>query len=179
MKINVTILSLSLREDSVSSRLAEIAQEHLQKREVNVTYLGKTQLQCVPLFSEENEPSQAMEHISSLLHNSDIVIFSTPVYCTSVSAAAKNILDTFCSELRHKWFAILCSVGSPRAQYAAKDFLTSLIIETQSAAVPNIVCASEEELAQNGQEIAGRIESVCDFLLEGASKLSKPFQRRG
>ena len=51
-----TVLSLSLRNNSVSSHLAVLAQKDFLSQGIETTLLDAQDFKDVPLFSEDNEP---------------------------------------------------------------------------------------------------------------------------
>ncbi len=95
MSINIVAISGSLREGSWNTRLLRQAIGAATARQASVTHIDLREL-ALPIFSEDLEaqgtPAAAARLKASMIA-ADALLFASPEYNSSMSAALKNAID--------------------------------------------------------------------------------------
>ncbi len=95
-KIKVVAISGSLREDSYNRKLVHIAAEGAKAAGAEVTEVNLKDYP-MPLFDEDLEAQsgspEAATKLQRLFTDADAVIFGSPEYNSSITAALKNAID--------------------------------------------------------------------------------------
>lgn len=95
-------------------------------------------------------PSEQLQKVHSLLHESDGFIAITPEYNHSFSGAIKNMLDMFMPEYEKKPFGIVSYSASAFGGIRANEALRPVINELQAIATPTplIISKAHETFVQ-------------------------------
>jgi FMN reductase len=94
MERTLTIVGLggSLARDSRSRAAAQVALEGAANSGARTQLLDLRELH-LPMFSPEDEPTQAVDELIETCHAADGMLWSSPLYQGTISGALKNALD--------------------------------------------------------------------------------------
>mgnify|MGYP001626159534 FL=1 len=126
------LISGSLRKDSYNTRLVNhVAKQWLNGYEYEIADISK-----LPIYVEDTDPlPDTVRKLKEQIKSADIIIFSTPEYNWSTSAALKNAIDWASrppgdSAWKGKIAIIMSAstgmLGGARAQYHLRQILSSV-----------------------------------------------------
>jgi FMN reductase len=135
----VLIIATSLSEDSRSQLLARkfvthladagISHELVDLRELNLPLAGKT---------ESWEGAEIIALREKIIASSHI-IFSVPIYCYDVNAAAKNVIELAGRCFIKKVVGFMCTAGGHNSYMSVMGLANHLMIDFRSVIVPRFV----------------------------------------
>jgi FMN reductase len=136
---HVLIIATSLSEDSRSQILARKFAAHLTEagtahelvdlRDLNLPLAGKT---------ESWEGAEIVALREKIIASSHI-IFSVPIYCYDVNAAAKNVIELAGRCFTKKIVGFMCTAGGHNSYMSVMGLANHLMIDFRSVIVPRFV----------------------------------------
>jgi FMN reductase len=165
---NYLVVSTSGNPDSNSRRMARLALAHLQKLNVDPTWLDIRELDLPLCNADTCYTSPGAQTLSKAVKAADGIIVSAPVYNYDVSAAAKNMIELSGSGWENKVVGFLCAAGGMSSYMSVMAYANSLMLDFRTVIIPRFVYATGS--AFDGDEakdakIVERIEQVAGELV--------------
>jgi NAD(P)H-dependent FMN reductase len=175
-KMNIAIISASVRTGRMSHRLALFFKNYIEEKELgNVELLDLYKYQF-PVFEERlrniKNPTNAMLEFANKIITADAVIIVTPEYNGGYPASLKNAIDLLYAEWKRKPVAIACVSNGP---FGGSQVITSLVFSLWKIGalvvpakyfVPNVQTAYDEDGHPANKEVTeGYAKAFIDELL--------------
>lgn len=175
----ILIVSLSASEPSVGRRCvptivaaldkAGAAAVHRDIRDLPPVWVDKRKLKEFP---------PAYAELYAEMEASDGVMLVVPIYCYTMSGAAKSVIEIIGDALTMKPVAIVTAAGSHRSHLAIRDLMASMMFEQDTICFPKTVQATEEMLTRKkdkpNKELEERLTALATKFVAFAVAL-KPF----
>ncbi len=173
---HVTIIATSLSEDSKSQLLARkfahdltergFACELIDLRDLNLPFAGKDHSWELPEVVELREKVAASSHI----------IFSSPIYCYDVNAAAKNVIELVGRAFTKKVVGFICSAGRHHSYMSVMGLANHLMVDFRSVIVPRFVYVVSSDWTDE-TTLNPEIEERMKLLLEDMASIQVTEQK--
>ena len=165
---NYLVVSTSGNPDSNSRRMGRLAFAHLQKLNVEPTWLDIRELDLPLCDADTCYASPGAQTLSKAVKAADGIIVAAPVYNYDVSAAAKNMIELSGKGWENKVVGFLCAAGGMSSYMSVMAYANSLMLDFRTVIIPRFVYATgnafDGEEAKDPQIVA-RIEQVAEELV--------------
>jgi len=162
--MRVTIIATSLNEKSKSQALARIFEGKIEEEEIEVDLFDLRELQLPLCGSASSWESANTKLIAKSVAKSTHVVFSVPIYCYDVNAAAKNVIELIGSEFTKKVVSFICSAGGSMSYMSVMGFANHLMLDFRSVIVPRFLYVSPDDWKKD--ELSEATLKRVDLLLE-------------
>ncbi|HEX8279985.1 MAG TPA: NAD(P)H-dependent oxidoreductase [Chthoniobacterales bacterium] len=162
------VVSTSGNPDSNSRRMGRLAFAHLQKLQVDCTWLDLNELELPLCNADTCYTAPDAQKLSRAVKAADGILVAAPVYNYDVSASAKNMIELTGSAWEEKVVGFLCAAGGMSSYMSVMAYANSLMLDFRSVIVPRFVYATgsafEGDEAKDAK-IVQRIEQVAEELV--------------
>jgi FMN reductase len=162
------VISTSGNPDSNSRRMGRIAFAHLQKRQVDCSWVDLNELDLPLCDADKCYLNANARKLNQAIEQADGILVAAPVYNYDVAAAAKNMIELTGSSWKEKIVGFLCAAGGNSSYMAVMAYANSLMLDFRTVIIPRFVYTTGD--AFDGDEITDkklltRIEQVADELI--------------
>ena len=162
------VVSTSGNPESNSRRMGRLAFAHLQKLNVDPTWLDIRELDLPLCDANTCYASPGAQTLSKNIKAADGIIVAAPVYNYDVSATAKNMIELSGKGWENKVVGFLCAAGGMSSYMSVMAYANSLMLDFRTVIIPRFVYATGS--AFDGEEpkdlgIVERIEQVAEELV--------------
>ena len=159
----ITILATSLRQNSNSQKLARIFKEMAQHQSIETRLIDLRELNLPLAGTSGCWEEQTIEPLKEAIESSSHIVFSVPIYCYDVNAAAKNIIELVGRSVTQKIVGFICAAGGSNSYMSVMGMANHLMLDFRSIIVPRFVYtdySSWEETGELKSDIHERLESL-------------------
>ncbi|MEM8868370.1 MAG: NAD(P)H-dependent oxidoreductase [Verrucomicrobiota bacterium] len=162
---NVLIIATSLSEDSKSQRLARKFASHLREQSVPCELVDLRELNLPFAGKEDSWEGAEIVSLREKIVASSHIVFSVPIYCYDVNAAAKNVIELAGRCFTKKVVGFMCTAGGRNSYMSVMGLANHLMIDFRSVIVPRFVYAVTSDWI-DGEMLTPEIEGRLQVLLE-------------
>jgi len=135
----VLIIATSLAEDSRSQILARKFAAHLAEQDISYELVDLRDLNLPLAGKTESWEGAEIVALRKTILASSHIIFSVPIYCYDVNAAAKNVIELAGRCFIKKIVGFLCTAGGHNSYMSVMGLANHLMIDFRSVIVPRFV----------------------------------------
>jgi FMN reductase len=162
------VISTSGNPDSNSRRMGRVAFAHLQKQEVDCTWIDISEMDLPLCDADKCYGMPGSRRLSAAIDAADGILVAAPVYNYDVAATAKNMIELTGSAWNDKVVAFLCAAGGTASYMSVMAYANSLMLDFRCVIVPRFVFATSEAFAGDkiiDKKVAARVEQVTKDLV--------------
>ena len=162
------VVSTSGNPDSNSRRMAQVAFAHLQKREVDCTWLDIKDLDLPLCDADKCYGIAGSQRLNTAIQSADGILIAAPVYNYDVAAAAKNMIELTGKSWQEKIVGFLCAAGGSSSYMAVMAYANSLMLDFRTVIIPRFVYATGDAFDEGkiiDKAVVARVEQVADDLV--------------
>jgi azobenzene reductase len=168
--MKVSILSGSIRAGRQSHKLAGYLETLLMSKGVATNIIDLSIYPLPVMGSAENDHTENISRVGSLLNESDALIFVSPEYHGSFPGVLKNALDHFWKEYNKKPIGVATASSGKMGGINASSQLQQVILSLGAYALPLKLLVPEIQLA-----FAESLEPTSPSLVSSANKFVDEF----
>ncbi len=162
------VVSTSGNPESNSRRMGRLAFAHLEKLEVNPTWLDLREMELPLCDADACYGTPGALALKQAISAADGILVAAPVYNYDVSASAKNMIELTGRAWEDKVVGFLCAAGGMSSYMSVMAYANSLMLDFRTVIIPRFVYATgdvfEGESATD-RKIVQRIEQVAAELV--------------
>lgn len=165
---NYLVVSTSGNPDSNSRRMGRIAFAHLEKCNVDPSWIDLRELDLPLCNADTCYAAPDAQKLSAAVKRADGIIVAAPVYNYDVSASAKNMIELTGSGWENKVVGFLCAAGGMSSYMSVMAYANSLMLDFRTVIIPRFVYATGHAFdgdTPSDPKIVERIEQVADELV--------------
>ena len=161
----LTIIGTSLNPNSKSQQLAQLFQQQVETSSIACQRFDLRELNIPFSGPDENWATPDLEPIKQAVEQSSHIIFSVPIYCYDVNAAAKNIIELMGRSFTNKVIGFICSAGGSSSYMSVMGFANHLMLAFRSVICPRFLYVTPQDWDEQG-ELDTDIKERMSLLLE-------------
>ncbi|MGI9086810.1 MAG: NADPH-dependent FMN reductase [Chthoniobacterales bacterium] len=168
------VISTSGNTTSNSRKMGRAAFAHLQKRELEVSWLDLHELDLPLCDADTCYSKPGARSLSQAVKAADGILIAAPVYNYDVSAAAKNMIELTGSAWEDKIVGFLCAAGGMSSYMSVMAYANSLMLDFRTVIIPRFVYATGDAFdddAITDPKVVQRVEQVADELVRFTAAL--------
>ncbi len=161
------VVSTSGNPDSNSRRMGRVALAHLQKLNLDPTWLDLREMELPICDADACYGTPGAQKLSKAIKSSDGIIVAAPVYNYDVSASAKNMIELTGSAWEDKVVGFLCAAGGMSSYMSVMSYANSLMLDFRTVIIPRFVYATGDafEGDDTDSEVVRRIDQMAEELV--------------
>jgi FMN reductase len=166
---HVTIIATSLDEESKSQMLAKTFEDRLNSERVSCERIDLRTLDLPFAGSSKSWDSNDVKRVKRGVERASHIVFSVPIYCYDVNAAAKNVIELVGRAFTKKVVGFICSAGGRSSYMSVMAFANHLMLDFRSLIVPRFLYVDDRGWADQATlkpEIENRMQVLVDDLRE-------------
>ncbi len=176
-KINITGIGGSLEDNSSTLALMKFVMDELSEKGADVTVIDIREVNLpLYIYSKGIEPAEKMPgYLLQAISLADGLVFASPEYHGTVSAAFKNVIDHFeyFSEksppyLTGKPVGLIAAAGAENSGFATLETMTNIVHSLRGLVAPSSIAVSS---ANKQVDTSGSI--INDSLKRKLSRLAE------
>ncbi|EDM27299.1 hypothetical protein LNTAR_21335 [Lentisphaera araneosa HTCC2155] len=163
------IIGTSLNVDSRSQELAQIFEEKLTNKKVDVCRFDMREFNLPFAGASGSWDSEETKKIHEEVVSASHIVFSVPIYCYDVNAVAKNIIELIGHSFTDKVIGFICSAGGSSSYMSVMGFANHLMLDFRSVIVPRFVYAEDKDWSEG--QVNEIIKERFDLLIDDLSAI--------
>ncbi len=163
------VITTSLKTDSRSRRLAQLAHESLLQHHVDVTLIDLNDLELPFCNAGDCYGHPQLGPIARQISEAQGILLATPIYNYDAAASAKNLIELTGKAWSDKVVGFLCAAGGFGSYMSIMSLANSLMLDFRCLVLPRFVYATGDAFDQNelvDPQIHARIHELAEKLVK-------------
>lgn len=178
--MKVVIISCSLNPGSRSNVLANLALDHLQRRNIEGQLLDLRRHSL--LFCDGTSASKNEDAVTAAvaIKQANAVLMAVPIYNFDVNAAAKNVVEVTGGAWNDKVVGFMCAAGGRASYMSVMGLANSLMLDFRCFIVPRFVYATKGDFTEveahakvlHSEQVRTRLNELVEMTIKITQSLT-------